>query len=227
MGLNDANLRFYWEIPLLLSLEIAGRWPSSFRLPLLVHHSWAIPTNFQADCAPQSPLFPSHRPTSLSYFSPNAPSLAFSCGLCPIFFVRIGLMDKRHWNLSRKTRQVFLKTSGLLGKSPLVFHETCAIKPRNRNGNNKSRPTKNKTKSNYKKTHETFTRIPTHLTSLSSIFRHEATPNRRNFLLSLLLSPSNLCTSDRNRYFCRYFGSEKPWGCARPSPIERYNACLI
>ena len=142
MGLNDANLRFYWEIPLLLSLEIAGRCPSSFRLPLLVHHSWAIPTNFQADCTPQSPLFPSHRPTSLSYFSPNAPSLAFSCGLCPVFFVRIGLMDKRHWNLSRKTRQVFLKTSGLLGKSPLVFHETCAIKPRNRNGNNKSRPTK-------------------------------------------------------------------------------------
>ena len=57
MGLNDANLRFYWEIPLLLSLEIAGKCPSSFRLPLLVHHSWATPTNFQANCASPSPIF--------------------------------------------------------------------------------------------------------------------------------------------------------------------------
>lgn len=112
------------------------------------------------------PLFPSHRPTSLSYFSPNVPSLAFSCGLYPVFFVRIGLMNKRDWNISRKTRQVFLKTSGLLGKSPLVFHETCAIKPRNRNGNNKSRPTKTRpraiTRKHTKRSHE-YRHIPLHI----------------------------------------------------------------
>ena len=226
MGLNDANLRFYWEIPLLLSLEIAGKCPSSFRLPLLVHHSWATPTNFQANCASPSPIF---HLTAQLHFHTSRPTCHHSpfCRLRPASFVRIRLMDKRHWNLSRKTRQVFRKTSGLLSKSPLVLRETCATKPRTPKENNKSSPTKNKTKSNYKKTHTTFTRIPPHLTSLSSIFQHEATPNRRNFLLSLLLSPSNLCTSDRNRYFCTYFGSEKPWGCARPSPIERYNACLI
>lgn len=146
MGLNDANLRFYWEIPLLLSLEIAGRCPSSFRLPLLVHHSWAIPTNFQADCAPQCPF---SLLTAQLHFHTSRPTChhsLFLAGFTPVFFVRIGFMEKKCWNLSRKTRQVFRKTSGLLGKSPLVFHETCAIKPRIAKENNKSSPTKTRSK---------------------------------------------------------------------------------
>ena len=127
MGLNDANLRFYWEKPLLLSLEIAGKCPSSFRLPLLVHHSWATPTNFQANCASPSLIF---HLTAQLHFHTSRPTWHHSpfCGLCPVFFVRIRLMDKRHWKLSRKTRQ--------------VFRETCAIKPRTAKENNKSSPTK-------------------------------------------------------------------------------------
>lgn len=141
MGLNDANLRFYREIPLLLSLEIAGKCPSSFRLPLLVHHSWATPTNFQANYASPSPIF---HLTAQLHFHTSRPTWHHSpfCRLCPVIFVRIRLMKKRYWNLSRKTRQVFRKTSGLLGKSPLVFRETCAIKPRTAKENNKSSPTK-------------------------------------------------------------------------------------
>ena len=141
MGLNDANLRFYWEIPLLLSLEIAGKCPSSFQLPLLVHHSWATPTNFQANYASSSPIF--HLIAQL-HFHTSRPTCHHSpfCRLRPASFVRIRLMDKRHWSLSRKTRQVFRKTSGLLGKSPLVFRETCAIKPRTAKENNKRNPIK-------------------------------------------------------------------------------------
>ena len=141
MGLNDANLRFYWEIPLLLSLEIAGKCPSSFRLPLFVHHSWATPTNFQANYASSSPIF---HLTAQLHFHTSRPTCHHSpfCRLRPASFVRIRLMDKRHWSLSRKIRQVFRKTSGLLGKSPLVFRETCAIKPRTAKENNKRNPIK-------------------------------------------------------------------------------------
>lgn len=143
MGLNDANLRFYWEIPLLLSLEIAGKCPSSFRLPLLVHHSWATPTNFQANYASSSPIF---HLTAQLHFHTSRPTCHHSpfCRLRPASFVRIRLMDKRHWSISRKTRQVFRKTSGLLGKSPLVFRKTCAIKPRTAKENNKRSPIKTK-----------------------------------------------------------------------------------
>ena len=146
MRLNDANLRFYWEIPLLLSLEIAGKCPSSFRLSLLVHHSWATPTNFQANCASPSLLF---HLTAQLHFHTSRPTCHHSpfCRLRPASFVRIRLMKKRYWNLSRKTRQVFRKTSGLLGKSPLVFHETCAIKPRTSKWNNKSNPIKTRPRS--------------------------------------------------------------------------------
>ncbi len=121
MGLNDANLRFYWEIPLLLSLEIAGRCPSSFRLPLLVHHSWAIPTNFQADCTPQSPLFPSHRPTSLSYFSPNVPSLTIFAGFAPPLSFAFGSWTRDIETFHEKQDKFFAKQVDFWAKVHLFF----------------------------------------------------------------------------------------------------------
>ena len=214
MGLNDANLRFYWEIPLLLSLEIAGKSPSSFRLPLLVHHSWATPTNFQANCASPSPIF---HLTAQLHFHTSRPT----CHHSP-FLRALPHLLRSHSAHGQETLKPFTKNETSFSQNKWTFGQksTCfAWNLRNKTEDSKRKqqkePNKNKTKSNYKKTHTTFTRIPPHLTSLSSIFQHEATPNRRNFLLSILLSPSNLCTSDRNRYFCRYFGSEKPWGCAR------------
>ena len=169
MGLNDANLRFYWEIPLLLSLEIAGKYPSSFRLPLLVHHSWTTPTNFQANCASPSPIF---HLTAQLHFHTSRPTFHHSpfYRLRPASFIRIRLMDKRHWNISRKTRQVFRKTSGLLGKSPLVFRETCAIKPRTSKENNKSSPTKTRPRA-----------ITRKLTQHSHEYRHTSPHFRPSF----------------------------------------------
>ena len=121
MGLNDANLRFYWEIPLLLSLEIAGKCPSSFRLPLLVHHSWAIPTNFQANCAPLSSHFPPHRPTSLSYFSPNAPSLSFFLRALPRLFRPHSAHGKEILKPFTKNKTSFSQNKWTFGQKSTCF----------------------------------------------------------------------------------------------------------
>ena len=70
MGLNDANLRFYWEILPLLSPEIVGQCVSASRFPLAVHHYSAIPPCHTRLLAARPPLphsyvrLPTHPPLS-------------------------------------------------------------------------------------------------------------------------------------------------------------------
>ncbi len=120
MGLNDANLRFYWEIPLLLSLEIAGRCPSSFRLPLLVHHSWAIPTNFQANCASQSPPFPFSPPYfTFILLAQRAITRSFLRALPRLFHP--------HWAHGKETLKPFTKNKTSFSQNKWTFGQksTC------------------------------------------------------------------------------------------------------
>ena len=121
MGLNDANLRFYWEIPLLLSLEIAGRCPSSFRLPLLVHHSWAIPTNFQADCAPQCPF---SLLTAQLHFHTSRPTChhsLFLAGFAPSFSSALGSWKRDIETFHEKQDKFFSKQVDFWAKVHLFF----------------------------------------------------------------------------------------------------------
>ena len=67
MGLNDANLRFYWEILPLLSPEIVGKCASASRFPLEVHHDSAIPP------VPHTPSRRSSPSSSLLHPTPHPP----------------------------------------------------------------------------------------------------------------------------------------------------------
>ena len=121
MGLNDANLRFYWEIPLLLSLEIAGKCPSSFRLPLLVHHSWATPTNFQANCASPSPIF--HLTAQLHFHTsrPTCHHSLFLVGFAPSFSSALGSWKRDIETFHEKQDKFFSKQVDFWAKVHLFF----------------------------------------------------------------------------------------------------------
>ena len=136
-------------------------------------------------------------------------------------------MGKRYRNLSRKTRQVFRKTSGHLDKSPLVFHETCAIKPRTAKGNNKSSPIKTRPRA-----------ITRKLTQHSHEYRHTPLHIRPSFYTKqpqigetsrpLSFYPPQIFVHQIGiAIFADISGQRSREAVLAPSPIERYNACLI
>ena len=121
MGLNDANLRFYWEILPLLSPEIVGQCVSASRFPLEVHHYSAIPPCPTRLLTARPPLPHSYvrLPTHPSLLDEQTTSLSRQN---PRFhhLLSQGLYKSRR--LLLKNAQLSRKTRGLSRESPRVFY---------------------------------------------------------------------------------------------------------
>ena len=125
MGLNDANLRFYWEILPLLSPEIVGKCASASRFPLEVHHYSAIPPCPTRLLTARPPLPHSYvrLPIHLSLLDEQTTSLSRQN---PRFHHLLSQGLYKSSRLLLKNAQLSRKTRGLSRESPHVFTGSCA-----------------------------------------------------------------------------------------------------
>ena len=230
MGLNDANLRFYWEILPLLSPEIVGKCASASRFPLEVHHYSAIPPCSTRLLAARPPLPHSYirLPTHPSLLDEQTTSLSRQN---PRFHHLLSQSLYKSRRLLLKKRPTFAKNMGTFARKSPCFYSLLREKwPNSSIGDKKLCFTDLFSTADVFKPHHARLRVsvcfiktglvfsrnnrpsasPSQPASVSHAFSGRQPPSTAKTSPSHLFIRSRLCTSERNRYFCTYFGSEKP-----------------